>query len=222
MLPTLVGKHMLAFSRQPAASQRSLASVIDMAERRETQFRSSATKLRILNAARRQFAEDGYERTTIRSVATESDIDPSMVMRYFGSKEGLFAAAATFDLHLPDLTAVPVRQRGERLAQNFVDLWGRERMEGGLPILLRTAATNDSAAGRILKIFHEQVLPTVAAVAPDAAAKRSALIASQFLGIAYCRYVVRIPELAKLDDEIIVSALGKTIQRYLHDPIGKT
>lgn len=222
MLPTLVGKHILAFSRQPAVGQRSLASVIDMAERRETQFRSSATKLRILNAARRQFAEDGYERTTIRSVAVKSDIDPSMVMRYFGSKEGLFAAAATFNLHLPDLTTVPVRQRGERLAQNFVDLWGRELAEGGLPILLRTAATNDRAAGRILKIFREQVLPTVAAVAPDAAAKRAALIASQFLGIAYCRYVVRIPELAKLDDEIIVSALGKTIQRYLHDPIGKT
>ena len=103
-----------------------------------------------------------------------------MVMRYFGSKEGLFAAAATFDLHLPDLTAVPVRQRGERLAQNFVDLWGRERMEGGLPILLRTAATNDSAAGRILKIFHEQVLPTDAVVAPDAAAKRSALLPASF------------------------------------------
>ena len=47
---------------------------------------------RILDAARQQFARDGYERTTIRSVATEAEIDPSMVMRYFGNKEGLYLA----------------------------------------------------------------------------------------------------------------------------------
>jgi len=49
----------------------------------------------------------GYQATTIQAVATAADIDPAMVMRYFGNKEGLFAAAAEFDLRLPDLSRVP-------------------------------------------------------------------------------------------------------------------
>ncbi|MGA8077394.1 MAG: TetR family transcriptional regulator [Xanthobacteraceae bacterium] len=181
--------------------------------------RSGRTKLRILSAARRRFAEDGYERTTIRVVAADAAIDPSMVMRYFGSKDGLFAVAASFDLNLPDLTSLPRGKRGERLAQHFVRLWGHDAAGGGLAILLRAAATNDSAAKRVLNVFRQQVLPTVAAVTVDAPSTRAALIASQFLGMAYCRYVARIPELTTLAESVIVSSLGQTLQRYLYGPI---
>lgn len=190
-----------------------------MAEKQETQPRSAPTRRRILEAARRQFAADGYERTTIRTVAAEADIDPSMVMRYFGSKEGLFAAAASFELKLPDLAALPARQRGRALAQHFLELWGHDPAVGGLATLLRTAATNDSAAERIREVFRDQVVPTVAAVAPDAPAARAALISSQFLGVAYCRFCVAIPELLRLDDKILLAALGRTIQRYLDGPL---
>lgn len=187
-----------------------------MAEKRETHPRSEPTRRRILEAARRQFAADGYERTTIRTVAAEADIDPSMVMRYFGSKEGLYAAAASFELTLPDLTAVPARQRGRALAQHFLALWGDG---GGLAILLRTAATNEGAAERIRRVFREQVVPAIAAVAPDAPVARAALISSQFLGVAYTRFIVGIPELAKLDEKLLVAALSRTIQRYLDGPL---
>jgi AcrR family transcriptional regulator len=194
-----------------------------MAEKRETQRdtqpRSAPTRQRILAAARRQFAADGYERTTIRTVAAEADIDPSMVMRYFGSKEGLFAAAASFELRLPDLAALPARQRGRALAQHFVQLWGHDPAGGGLATLLRTAATNDGAAERIREVFRDQVVPAVAAVAPDAPAARAALISSQLLGAAYCRFVVGIPALVRLDEGTLVVALGRTLQRYLDGPL---
>src|ERR1700759_5068384 len=52
--------------------------------------RSEATRRTILDAARHAFAARGYEQTTIRAVAGEAGIDASMVMRYFGSKPGLF------------------------------------------------------------------------------------------------------------------------------------
>src|SRR5262249_39595533 len=149
LLPTIVGKHMLAITLGVAKSQQALALENGMAEKREMQrdsgSRSAPTRRRILEAARRQFAADGYERTTIRTVAAEADIDPSMVMRYFGSKEGLFAAAASFELKLPNLAALPARQRGRALAQHFLNLWGHDPAGGGLATLLRTAATNDGA-----------------------------------------------------------------------------
>ena len=56
--------------------------------------RSDATRAAILAAARERFAADGYERATIRAIAADAKIDPSMVMRYYGNKEKLFAAAA--------------------------------------------------------------------------------------------------------------------------------
>ena len=79
------------------------------------------TKAAILAAARERFAADGYERTTIRAVAADVAIDPSMVMRYFGNKEGLFAAAADFDLQLPDLSGTPVEGIGSALVAHFLD-----------------------------------------------------------------------------------------------------
>ena len=74
--------------------------------------RSDATKAAILAAAREQFAASGYQAATIRAIAAAAAIDPAMVMRYFGNKEALFAAAAEFDLRLPDVE--PPAARGGR------------------------------------------------------------------------------------------------------------
>jgi AcrR family transcriptional regulator len=60
--------------------------------------RSEGTRRAILRAARSMFAARGFEQTTIRAVAAEADVDASMVMlRYFQSKAGLFAAAVSTD-----------------------------------------------------------------------------------------------------------------------------
>jgi AcrR family transcriptional regulator len=177
--------------------------------------RSDGTKRRILAAARARFAAEGYERATIRAIAADADIDAAMVMRYFGSKEGLFAAAAAFDLRLPDLAALPAPERGRRLAQHFMDLWAGADAGGGLAILLRAAATNEAAAARVRAIFAEQVLPMVAAVAPDMPAARAALVVSQVLGMAFCRSVLQLPALAALEPGALVASLGATLQRYL-------
>src|SRR4051812_196739 len=158
-----------------------------MAEHRQ-QAGSHHTKARILDAARALFSTEGYERTTIRAVAAAADIDGSMVMRYFGNKEGLFAASASFDLDLPDLAALPRRERGRALAQHYLRLWPPAASGGGLAILLRTAATNETAAQRVREIFLSQVFPAIAAVVSDAPALRAGLISSQLLGLSYCRF----------------------------------
>jgi AcrR family transcriptional regulator len=75
-------------------------------------LRSQSTRDDILLAARRLFGERGYERTTIRAIAEAGDIHSSIVMRYYGSKEGLFAAASSFDLQLPDLSKIPRQDVG--------------------------------------------------------------------------------------------------------------
>ena len=57
----------------------------------------AATRVAILDIARSQFGSHGFERTTIRSVASAAGVDPALVMHYFGSKAELFAAASQFE-----------------------------------------------------------------------------------------------------------------------------
>jgi AcrR family transcriptional regulator len=182
--------------------------------------RSDDTRRRILRAARQRFTTDGYERTTIRAVAADASIDPSMVMRYYGSKEGLFAAATAFDLRLPDLRAIAPEDRGAALVRHFFSRWEGDAEDDALRVLLRSAATNEPAALRIRTIFQRQLVPAVAAVCPEReAAERAGLMATQMLGLAYCRYVLRLPPVAELSIERLVARIGPTIQRYLSGPL---
>lgn len=76
--------------------------------------RSDATRATILAAARERFAADGYEKATIRAIARDARIDPSMVMRYYGNKAGLFAAAVAIDPGLPGMTFDSPRRSAAR------------------------------------------------------------------------------------------------------------
>jgi AcrR family transcriptional regulator len=176
--------------------------------------RSDSTRAAILTAARERFAADGYERATIRAIAKEAGIDPSMVMRYYGNKEGLFAAASEFDLWLPAVAGIPRTHIGAAMAAHFVDRW---EADDTLTALLRVGVTNAAGAARVREIFERQLSPVAAAVCPDPAQApaRAALAAAQILGMALTRYVLRVlPAVAMSRDEL-VAWLGPTLQRYL-------
>lgn len=169
----------------------------------------------ILAAAREQFARAGFERATIRAIAADANIDPSMVMRYFGSKDQLFAAAADFDLELPDLTAIGRDQLGAALVDHFMNRWERDEV---LIVLLRASATNAEAAQRMRVMFASQLLPMIAKINPDEPERRAALIATQTLGLALCRYVLQLPPIVTMPHDEAVAWLGPTVQRYLDAP----
>jgi AcrR family transcriptional regulator len=179
--------------------------------------RSEETRNAILAAARRRFADDGYERATIRAIAADAGIDPSMVMRYYGSKDGLLAAAVDIALDLPALEDLPAGRRGETLVRHFLAVWEGERANDVLSVLLRSAVTNEAAAERMRTIFATQVGPVLAR-SPEGPA-RAALIASQMLGVALCRYILRLPEIVALDPEALVRSLAPTVERYLSGPL---
>ena len=67
---------------------------------------ATGTRADILAAARARFGTDGFDRTTLRAIAADVGVDAALVIRYFGSKQDLFAAAADFTIDLPDLTDV--------------------------------------------------------------------------------------------------------------------
>lgn len=188
-----------------------------MAQRARTAGpKAEATKTAILDAARERFATDGYERATIRAIAADAEIDPALVMRYFGNKEKLFTAAAKFDLRVPDLATLPRQSLGAGLVGHFLDRW---EADDTLKALLRASVSNKVAAGRMRTIFETQL---IAAMAPlfdsrSTAAARAGLVASQMLGLALTRYLLRLPAVVALDRPSLVGWLGPTIQRYLSE-----
>ena len=120
--------------------------------------RGQRTRQAILDAARDQFHRLGYDAASIRGIAAAADIDPSMVMRYYGSKEGLFAAAVDVDLRLPDLSGVPPGELGHRLVEHFIARWEGDPADDVLVLLLRSAVTNEAARARMVTVFAEQLM----------------------------------------------------------------
>src|SRR4051794_4110195 len=114
----------------------------------------SGTRAAIADAARRQFAEFGFDRTSMRKVAQEAGVDPTLVSHFYGSKAQLFVAVMELPFDptqaVQPLIAGPPEQAGDRLARFVLQVLeseeGRRRVVG----ILR-AATSEPEAGRLVR-----------------------------------------------------------------------
>jgi AcrR family transcriptional regulator len=178
------------------------------------------TRSAILDAARRAFAERGYEAVSVRSVARSADVDPALVHRFFGSKEELFVAAMELPVSpsalVAALLAEGVENIGERLVATLLAVLSDPVAFAPILALIRGAVSNERAATLLREFLTREVLGRLAAAAsPDAPELRASLAGSQIVGLAMARYVVKVPPLATGDPETVVAAVGPTIQRYL-------
>jgi AcrR family transcriptional regulator len=187
-----------------------------MLSQEEAPRRSDATRAAILEAARHRFAADGFQKATIRAIAADADIDPSMVMRYYGNKDGLFAAAVDVDLGLADIADIEPGHLGETLMRHALTVWERSPTSEILLTLMRSSITDDRAIAKFQEIFARQVMPAVLSVGdPDDAPRRAGLLATQVLGVAFTRYVLKLPPVVAMTADQLVAEIGPTIQRYL-------
>jgi AcrR family transcriptional regulator len=181
--------------------------------------KSDRARQAILEAARDLFAERGYDGTTVRAVAARASIDPAMVIRYFGGKDELFVRAAEFDLQLPPLDQVPPHTIGEGLLRHYLQVWEEPQGNIGLAVLLRSAASNELSAQKMREVFAGQVMPALARVGDRATApQRAGMVASQLLGLALTRYVLRFAPLVAMSVDELVDYAAPTIQRYALGP----
>ncbi len=182
------------------------------------------TRDRILTAARAVFAERGYDKTSIRAVAKAARVDAALVHHYFGTKEQVFEAAIEVSfapaLNVPDMLAEGGPQDvGERLARYFLSVWQNPVTRTSLLAVLRSAVTNETAAAVLRGFVLRRLLLRVANELhlPDDRL-RAELAASQMIGIALLRYVLKVEPLASATDEEIIGFVAPTLQRYLTAP----
>ncbi|MGH3727093.1 MAG: TetR/AcrR family transcriptional regulator [Mycobacterium sp.] len=177
--------------------------------------RSDATRAAILEAAQEHFASVGYEKATIRSIAATAGIDPSLVMRYYGNKGKLFAAAANFDLCMPDLTDVPRTELGTTMVEHFLERW---EVDDTMVALLRAAVSHEWARERMVDIFSNQTVPAMEPVVSDHVLERAALVGAQMIGFAVGRYILRLSPVVDMPHAQIIDWLAPVIQRFLDAP----
>ncbi len=180
----------------------------------------SGTREAILAAARRAFGAGGYAGTTIRGVAREAGVDPALVHHYFGTKEGLFAASLELPVEPAVLVAGVLAEGtdglGERLVRSFLGVWDGTPGQGPMLALLRSAVTDEHAAASLRDFLSRVVLlPLAQAFGPQDAPVRAALAASQMVGLAMTRYVLRLEPVATAGADVLAPTLGAVVQAHL-------
>ena len=176
---------------------------------------ASQTRADILSAARRRFGAEGYERTTLRAVAGDVGVDAALVIRYFGSKQDLFAEAADFSIDLPDMSGVDPDEVAGILLPRFFAVWEEDET---FLALLRAAMTSPVAADALRRVFAEQVAPKLITATPDHPIQRIGLMGAFIIGLATTRYVLLNPPVASLSRDELTRWAAPVIRQLLVGP----
>ena len=195
----------------------------DAPRRRGRRPGGTDTRAELLDAARVEFAQRGYEGATVRVIADRAGVDPAMVNHWFGGKEALFSEVLQLPVNPAEvMTAImpgDPERLGERIVGQFLTIWDQT---GGGPMatILRSIASHDDAA-RMLREFIGNVMVkrVVAAVAPDRPDLRAGLVGSQLFGMGLVRYVLKLEPLASADHATVIGAVAPNLQRYLTGPL---
>jgi AcrR family transcriptional regulator len=184
----------------------------------------SETREAILAAAKRLFAERGFDGASMRAIAAEAGVDAALITHFFGSKANLLAAAIDWpwdlDRELPRILRAGRDRVGEGLVALFVRTWDREGSRHPVITLLRAAMTEPSAAELLADFMRTRLFgPLLAELGSDQLEIRSNLVAAQLGGLALARYILRLEPLASAPPRAVVRWVAPNIQRYLTAPL---
>jgi AcrR family transcriptional regulator len=176
----------------------------------------------VLAAAKKRFATDGYEKTTLRAIADDARVDPSMVLYLFGSKADLFRESLRLiidpDLLVAALTGTPEDgDIGTRMVGTYLRIWESPDTGPTMVAMLHSATSNSDAHDAFRGFMQSYVLTAVSGVlgGGEHARLRAMLAASQLVGAAVLRYVMKIAPLAELSGDEVVRLIAPTVTRYL-------
>lgn len=189
---------------------------------RRTGRRSGESTARddILEAARKLFSDNGFDRTTLRQVADSAGVDPALISHYFGNKRGLFVAAVEFPSDpaavLEPVRTCPLDELAATTLRQILQVWAspagpsviarfRQALTSGEDELVRDLLTSV-----ILAPIRERLRG-----AGDDVDLRLTLFASQVAGLLVTREILALPPLRAADIDALVAAVAPNLQRYL-------
>jgi AcrR family transcriptional regulator len=175
---------------------------------------AAATRARILEAAQRAFSETGYSHTGIREIARLAGTSSTLVLRYFGSKAGLFEAALVAAMPVETVFVHPREALGRGLAGALLDPANAIRP----PLMIPLAAGDPEAAAIAARVFEAQSIAPLAQwlEGPD---RRARALEIAMLATGLVSYLRQLPLRAPTEAERrhIVDWFARAIQAIV-DP----
>lgn len=170
--------------------------------------RRAESARRILQAARTEFTEHGFDGATIRAIAARAGVDPSLVMQHHGSKAALFRSAVQLNATDPDQVETHLHDViNERVA--------------GLPpelhALVRSMLTVPEATATMRDYLDERVENLARAMNGDDTDLRAALTVCAILGLTIGRHFLH---LRAFDDttDAELTRVARTFISTVSDP----
>lgn len=180
----------------------------------------STTKDAILAAARERFAEVGFDKASIRSIATAAGVDSALVHHYFGTKQALFVEVVQLPVDpaiiVDAIAAAPLDGMGEQIVRSVVTVWDSPAGAGVIAAFRGVLAGGDTGLLRsfLLDVALKGVRDRVDSPA-GTGRERIALVASQMIGLFAARKILEIDPIATMPVERLAELIGPNLQRYL-------
>lgn len=178
------------------------------------------TRAAILEAARAEFAAKGYDGATLRGIARTAGVDPRLVHHYFDGKQSVFQEVLQIPVRLPQVIdkvfSGSPDDLGERVLRTFFSVWDAPAASERLVAFVAASTSTTDAARTMQQFIRGEILSRISRFATgDDPQLRASLAASQLVGVAIARYVLKIEPLASADPDDLIPFLAPTIQRYL-------
>ena len=163
---------------------------------------------------------EGYEKTTLRAIASDAHVDPSMVLYLFGSKAELFRESLRLIID-PDVLVAAMAEGdddiGTRMVRTYLDIWENPDTATSMVAMLQSATSNSDAHDAFRGFMQSYVLTAVSDVlgGGEQARLRAMLAATNLVGTAILRYVMRVAPLATLPRDDVVKLVAPAVTRYL-------
>ncbi len=183
------------------------------------------TRGEIVEAAKRVFADKGYDGTSLRAVAREAGVDPALVHHYFDGKAALFVAAMAlpFDPRQVKEHAAGPEYSGSRTIEGFLTMWDHAEGSGSsFASCLSAMAASSNVADAMREFVNERVWSVLRHDEGETEAlrrRRTAMVSSQLMGLAFARYILRVPPMSTASPRQIGRWVGPTLDRYVKEPL---
>ena len=175
----------------------------------------------MLTAAKERFATEGYEKTTLRAIAADAHVDPSMVLYLFGSKEELFRESLRLIMD-PDVLVAALTEGdgdvGTRMVRTYLGIWEGPDTAASMRTMLQSATSNADAHEAFRGFMQSYVQPAVVRRRWAGASRRGCgrcWPRRSLVGMAMLRYVIQMPPLTTLPIDELVALSRPTVTRYL-------
>jgi AcrR family transcriptional regulator len=183
------------------------------------------TRGEIVEAAKRVFASDGYDGTSLRGVAREAGVDPALVHHNFDGKASLFVAAMAlpFDPRQVKEHAAGTEHSGARTIEGFLTMWDRAEGTGSsFASCLSAMAASTNVADAMREFINDRVWSVLRRTEGETETlmrRRTAMVSSQLMGLAFARYILRVPPMSTASPKQIGRWVGPTLDRYSKEPL---